>query len=98
MKTFTQKSDSAKEMEQRFPDADFITAAKLSGYQAEPFTFLCPRCKTHPGWFQRGRLIAVGCPCGSVMVEAHMRQFLPRIDFEWTQWLSEIDAAKKRGI
>jgi len=72
-------------------NTNFVTVAKLNGYRAEPMAFRCSGCQTHPGWYRRGQLIVMGCPCGAGALDYAKLPFFPQTDREWTQWLFEVD-------
>jgi hypothetical protein len=93
--SFAPKSDWAKEMERKFPDADFLASSKIQGFDAELMPFKCPQCMTHPAWFPFSQFIVVGCKCGSLaMKNAHSPHF-PHTSDQWIQSVARVLIAKK---
>ena len=54
----------------------------------ESMPFRCPGCQSQPSWYQRYRLIAVGCQCAAVTWDYQQLPFFPQTDEEWEEWLS----------
>lgn len=47
--------------------------------------FLCAKCQAHPVWYLRGRLVVMGCPCGSIELDYDKLPIIPQNEHEWRE-------------
>jgi hypothetical protein len=50
----------------------------LKPHPMKPMQFLCAKCEVPPNWYRRGRLVVMGCPCGSIALDYDRLPVIPQ--------------------
>jgi hypothetical protein len=92
---FIPKSDFARRLEARFPNATPAQVAKLAGYDPKALPFRCSRCKTRPVLARAPVPESNSClMCLCFAAVYGLDSSLPRNAKDWASLLENFDALK----